>query len=217
MLTSVAGYAVWFDYRRQNDKDFRRKIRKSLSLCADPRDAEGQVWGAEVGGGRVEGGLARSWNEAGEVRGEGRDVELGRPTDFQPGRACFDGRLCLSEPEDSSIRLTRTTLPTLCRWELLPCNVEANGCTFPALPQPTRADPRLPSLRSHRRRSPQASRTRRSPRSSRPSSLPRELAHSRYVQSLQSLPKLSSSFSARSSPSSVRLRAVHSSHETKIA
>jgi len=26
LLTSVAGYAVWFDYRRQTDKDFRRKI-----------------------------------------------------------------------------------------------------------------------------------------------------------------------------------------------
>ncbi|KAL7417345.1 mitochondrial outer membrane translocase complex, subunit Tom20 domain-containing protein [Mrakia frigida] len=48
LLTSVAGYAVWFDYRRQTDKDFRRKIRKQNKKVSKVVEAENSAKGART-------------------------------------------------------------------------------------------------------------------------------------------------------------------------
>lgn len=43
VLTSVAGYAIWFDYRRQTDKDFRRKISEyARTLSKEGRGLKGR-------------------------------------------------------------------------------------------------------------------------------------------------------------------------------
>lgn len=38
LATGVVGYAIWFDYKRQNDKDFRRKLDKDRKRTS--RDAK---------------------------------------------------------------------------------------------------------------------------------------------------------------------------------